>query len=921
MKSSLTVFAVTKPLLTWSVTILVLIAGIMAYYQLPRYEDPEFTIKQAQIITEYPGASPEETMQEVTDKIETAVQEMEQLKELRSKSYRGRSIVTAEMRDIYNKKSLPQIWDELRNKVSGAEPGLPRGAQKPEILDDYGDVYGAFFALTGKNVSSVRLHEFARFLQKKLLIAEDVKRIALFAIPQDVVYVSLNRERIGQLGIAPEKIFAQLKERNLVTDEGWISFGGEWLPVKMENGSQSLESLRKLVIADQNGVQITLGDLAEIRSALKDPPETMLYYNGIRAIGIGVSTRLNGNVVKTGRSLRKELQKMAPEFPAEMQIQTISSQEQSVTRAVDAFTENLIEAVIIVFAVLMLFMGLKSGILIGFVLLLTIAGTLAVMNCYSIPLQRISLGALIIALGMLVDNAIVITEAMMIRIRNGEDKLRAAAEVTGQTQLPLLGATAIAVTAFAAIGLSEDSTGEFCGSLFYVLLISLFLSWITAITITPLLCCYVFKTEKRADAPAAYTSPFFNGYRKFLNMSLHHRGAVVILLVLLLLAGMYAFTKVGKNFFPDSTRDQFIVDMRLPGGTGIHTTNQAAAEVEKYIRTLSGTTNITRCVGSGTLRFILTYAPEEPDPAFAQLLVDVEDYKMIPALIRKIQQYGDENHPDWGIDPYKFRLGPGANGAIQARFSGGTSQQLRDLAEQTMQIMRKNPNTRAIRTDWRNPVKVLQPVFSEERAGRAGVTVTAASEAIKESFEGLQIGVFRDGDQAVPIIARAPTARQKVDFFDSIMVWSPTANRMIPLAQLFDGTKIEWMNPVIVRKNRVPTITVYCDPFNGLSSTLLDELRPQIEALPLPPGCSLEWGGEYEKSRDASGALYSKIPPFAALMVLILLFMFNSVRKSLIIWICVPLAVTGVSAGLLMTGEPFGFMAMLGFLSLSGMLI
>ena len=913
-------WSVRHPLLIWSMALLMLSGGIAAVYQLPRFEDPEFTIKQAQVITRYPGASPNEVAEEVTDRIENAIQEMGSLKQLESRSLHGLSIVTAEMRNTCAKKDLPQIWDELRNKIENIRSSLPPGSEPPQVVDDYGDVYGAFFAITGKGASSVRLHEFARSLQKKLLRAEDVKRIALFAVPPEAVYVTLDRTRLGRIGIAPAEIFKLLADRNPVTDEGWIPVGREWLPIRLDSGGDSLESLRKLVISSKDGRILTLGDIAEVRSGLQDPPEKMLYFNGQRAIGFGVSTRNGGNVVRTGDSLRRHLDELAPGFPAEMKIHTVSSQAQTVRAAIGSFTVNLLESVLIVIAVLLFFMGLKSGLIIGFVLLLTIAGTLMMMNFFGIPLQRISLGALIIALGMLVDNAIVVTEGMMVRIRGGQDKLTAAREVTAQTQLPLLGATAIAATAFAAIGLSNDSTGEFCGSLFQVLLISLFLSWLTAITITPLLCCYAFKPGLNPSADP-YDSFFFRNYKRLLRGTLRHRAAAIILLILLFAAGLWEFSRLGRNFFPDSTRAQFLVDIRLPYGSSIYTTNRAAAEVESYVKTLPGVTDITRCVGGGTLRFILTYAPEEPDTGFAQLLVSVRDYRNIPALIDRIYKHSCKKFPDYGVIPYRFRLGPGATGSIQARFLGGTCDQLRRLAEDTMRIMRANPNARAVYSDWRNRIKVMTPVFSEERASRAGITRQQASDAIRETFEGLPVGTFRDGEQLIPILARAPHFRTGSSFADGIQVWSPVAGKMIPLSQFFETVRTDWVDPVVVQRDRVPAVTVKCDPVHGLSSTLLKELRPKIEALKRPPGCTLEWGGEYEDSADASSALFARVPPFALLMVLILLFLFNSVRKSLAVWLCVPLAITGVAAGLRWFNLPFGFMAMLGVLSLSGMLI
>ena len=408
-------WSIRKPLLTWTFTVMVMIAGIIAYYKLPRLEDPEFTIKEAQIVTSYPGASPRETAQEVTSQIEEAVQQMGQLKEIQSKSSYGLSIVRAEMLDKYNKDSLPQVWDELRNKIADSYTSLPPGASMPRVIDDYGDVYGAFYALTGKGATNVQLHEFAKYLQKQLLFARDVKKIELFGVLPEALYVTLHREKMGTLGIAPEDIYKILKERNLVTNEGWVGIGGEWLPIKMDAGNITPEAIRNIVITRSTDRLITLGDIATVTLTKKEPPTEMLFFNGEPAVGIGISTVSGGNVVTMGESIQEKLRELEPMFPAEMKLHTVSMQSDTVSEAVKGFVENLVEAVVIVIVVLLVFMGLKSGLLIGFVLFLTICGTLFVMNYFQIALQRVSLGALIIALGMLVDNAIVITEGMMIR--------------------------------------------------------------------------------------------------------------------------------------------------------------------------------------------------------------------------------------------------------------------------------------------------------------------------------------------------------------------------------------------------------------------------------------------------------------------------------------------------------------------------
>ena len=547
-------------------------------------------------------------------------------------------------------------------------------------------------------------------------------------------------------------------------------------------------------------------------------------------------------------------------------------------------------------------------------------------------MERISLGALIIALCMLTDNAIIVVESLKVRIEAGENKLKVVRETVTQNQWPLFGATAIAVIAFAAIGLSEDRTGEYINSLFWVILISLSLSWISAITITPFLSYTFFKPrEKEAGVSKdPYSGSVFSTYRKLLVLALRYRWAVVVISIALFILSIYGFGKIDQAFFPSATRPQFMVDVFLPAGIHINETERFANEVDRYIKSQKGVTHVSAFIGGGGLRFILVYSPERENRAYVQFLVDVENEKYIDGAMQAIQKYLDENYPNSNAVSRKFLLGPGDGGRIQARFRGPEPLILRQLASKAKKILNDDGGSKGVRDDWRESELVMRPKLLEQQARRNGITRKDVSQALETGFQGRTVGLYREPGKAgaglfaqetriLPIIARPPMAeRNNVEAINSMQIWSPLAQRMIPLTQVVSGTEMDWEDPVIMRRNRVPTITVHADPRSGLPSQLFNRVRQGIENIPLPPGYTLEWGGEYEDSNDARSALAKPLPMALTLMVLIVIFLFNSFRTTAVIWLVAPLCVIGVTGGLLLTGQPFGFMALLGVLSLGG---
>ncbi len=913
-------FFIERRVITLVLTVVMLGAGMQAFEGLSRLEDPEFTIKDALVITPYPGASAAEVEQEVSDKLEIAVQKLGQLKRVTSESVRGMSTLTVTIRDNYDKTTLPQVWDEIRRKVNDIQEQLPPGAGPSLVIDDYGDVYGNFIAVYGKGFSYAELKKVTDMLRRELLLVEDVGKIDTFGEYIEAIYVELNPDRMSQMGIPERVIINELRQKNAVSDAGRVKVGREFITIKPTGGVTTVEQFNSIVISRGSDKQIYLRDIARVWRGYVEPQKTILSYDGSLAIGLGISTVSGGNVVKMGNALLKRLHELGEQIPVGIEAGLVSIQSTSVEKSINGFVVSLAEAVVIVIAVLMLFMGLRSAALIGFLLVLTIAGTFIFLAPMGVALERISLGALIIALGMLVDNAIVVVDGVLVRLRKNEEVKHAAIEVVKQTAIPLLGATIIAILAFAAIGTSDDSTGEFCRSLFQVVLVSLLLSWVTAVSVTPLLCVMFLKAPESGKG-GAYDSSFYRAYSSFLEMAIRRKAVSLAVVFGLFATAVWGFGFVNQSFFPPSTRAQFMVDIWMPQGTHIDDTATRVSSIENHIIKMNGVSHVTSIVGQGAMRFLLTYTPEKTNSAYAQLFVDVEDAGQMDVLQPELDDYLIKNYPDMLAYSSRFQLGPGSTGKVQARFSGPDRKMLRHLSEQTQEIFHNDPDSKAVRTDWRQRVKVIQPVLAELQANMNGISRHDVSKALLRAYQGQTVGIYREKDLLLPIIMRAAAERSDVKNMHHLQIWSPVAQAMIPLRQVVTDVKTSFEDEIIQRRNRRPTITIYADPVHGLAGSLFARVRPQVEALPLPPGYSLEWGGEYEDSADAQAGLATSIPVFFMAMVLITIMLFNSLKQSLIIWLTVPLALIGVTAGLLGTGQPFGFMALLGFLSLTGMLV
>ncbi|MFU8763074.1 MAG: efflux RND transporter permease subunit [Haliea sp.] len=918
------VYTLRKRTIAWVACVLLLVGGYLSYQGLGRFEDPEFVIRQAVVVTPYPGALPSQVAQEVTDVIEEAVQQLQELKEVTSVSRAGSSMVKVEidMRFARSKNDLEQIWDKLRRKVADAQRQLPPGAGPSFVNDDFGDVYALFFAVTGDGYSLEQIDNYVDALQRELLLVPGVARVATLGAPQEAIFVEVAAAKAAQLGISLDEIYQVLRQQNVISAAGDLLIGPQRIQLSPTGQVDSVAAIGNIALGSRGGEQIIfLKDVASITRSVVEPPKALMRHDGRPAIGLGVSQIAGGNVVEMGDAVRARLEALESQRPIGMELNIVSYQSDSVRQAVDGFVANLVMAVVIVVLVLVIFMGLRSGLIVGMVLLLTVAGTLILMQLDNIAMQRISLGALIIALGMLVDNAIVVTDGILVRLQRGEDASAAAIKVVEATMWPLLGGTAVGILAFSAIGLSPTDMGEYAGSLFWVILYSMLLSWVFAVTLTPLFCVAFLKIKPVAEGSAEH--PLLRRYRGVLRGALRHRSVTGLALVALLAAGIFGFSLVPPGFMPESARPQFVVDLYLPQGTDIQVTAAELARAEEYVRSKPGIDHVTSFIGQGGLRFMLTYSPEDPNSSYGQLLVDVTDPRQIAGLVAELQEELSARHPDAEIKAWKFMLGRGGGKKIEAAFRGPDPLVLRQLAEQAKTIMAADPDAVAVQDDWRQPVPVLRPAVDEIAAQRAGIDITQISNALNRAYSGIQVGVYREGEDLIPIVSRAPLAeRATAEQLDNVLVYSPTAQRYLPVSQLVTGVELEWSDAIIRRVNRFPTLKAQVDPLPGqLSTPLLERLRPQVEAIPLPPGYTLEWHGEYKASGEANEGLMLSAPYGFAAMILAVVVMFNAFRQPLVIWLTAPLALVGVTIGLLLFQVPFEFMAILGFLSLIGMLV
>lgn len=922
-------YSIRNRLLMWLVIGISLLAGWIAYVNMPRFEDPEFTIRTAQIFTPYPGGSPEEVAREVSAPLEEALQDMAEVDEIRSVSSSGFSEISVDIKfeDSPNKDSLQLIWTKLRNRVSDAQAELPPGAGSSQVFDEFGDVFGIYYVLTGDGYSMAELRRYAKTLRQDLLSVPGVGKVNLAGEQDEAIYVEISRQNAAALGATVNAIFQQLSTQNTVVSGGSVEVDGQRITITPSGDIDSVEAISNLLVSSGEGRVVQVRDIANVSRGLREPAEFLAYYDGEPALIIGIAAVPGSNIVAVERAIQARLGEVEERRPVGMALHEFYNQGTIVDASVTNFVINVLIALVIVIGTLFVFMGVRSGLVIGIGLLLTISATLGTMYVADVPMHRISLGALIIALGMLVDNAIVVTDGILNGCQRGMKLIEIASETVKRSLWPLLGGTIVGILAFAPIGLAPGNTAEFTGDLFRVIMISLLFSWIFAITITPFLCSILFRSvgdEVNAAEPVAEQSDgaAMARFKAIVALLIERRFATLGAAALLFLASVFGFGYVTPGFFPASTTPQMVVDYWLPEGTDIAVTDDDLQQLQEYVSTLEGVEHVHTLVGRGTLRYMLIYQFESSNPAYGQLLVKLDDHERLDTLIPQVQAYIDANFSQAQGKVWRFVLGPGGGSKVEATFTGPDPAVLRDLARQAKDIYREVGGAIAIKDNWRQPVPAIEPIYSEVKGRRSGVSRSDLGAALARNYSGQQVGVYRENDDLIPIMSRAPAAeRQDVRGIGEIQVIGPTG-ASVPIEQVTDGIVTVWRDSRLRRTDNVWSIRAQADPAPGvLAGDLQARVEPLVEAIELPPGYSLKWDGESGSSSEANGQLASAVPFGFGAMVLVVVLLFNAVRQPLVIWSVVPLSLVGVAFGLLLMGVPFEFMAILGVLSLSGLLI
>ncbi len=915
--------SIEYPLYPWLIIFACLIGGIYGIDTVGRLEDPKFPLKQAYVVTVYPGASAEETEQEVTDVIEAALQELPYLDKLTSKSLAGRSEVQVELQERYGDNDVQQIWDELRRRIAEAAMRLPPGASTPIVEDDFGDVYGILYAVSAPDYREAELRDMARFLQTGLNSVPHVAKVSTAGVPEEALFIELEHERLVRLGLPIDAVFRSIGAENQVMPAGSVEYGGRRLRIAPALAFDSVEAVGDMRIGRPGSIEfVRLADIATITREAVEQPSQIIRHNGERVFTVGVSVVEDENVVEVGHSVDRRMQALVDQLPVGVTHVPIYAQHSVVEKSLNAFSINLLLSVLTVVAALCVFMGWRAGSVVGSVLLLTVFGTVWIMALAGIELQRISLGALMIAMGMLVDNAIVIAEGMVTGVQRGYSAKEAAARSVHRTQFPLLGATIIGIAAFGPIGLANDNPGHFLRALFQVVAISLLLSWVLAVTVAPLLGSYLLKPAKTDTHKPLYSGWGYTPYRRLIGFSLRHAWLATMVLIAITISCLWGFGLVKQGFFPSTNSPLLFVDLRLPQGMDVRATSAEVERLEPLVAADPDVVAVTSFIGAGASRFAAAVRPEQPNPAYAQLVIRVGDITALDAAMLRVGELLRKASVDAELMVRRTEFTPSGTSKIEARFSGPDITVLRTLAEQALAIYLDHDLIDS-KTDWRQREIAMTPRFDEARARQVGITRNDVSLALAFASSGMRIGLFRDAEKLLPIVVRAP-ASERVDMQGLLdrQVWSALQQAYVPLSQVISDLELTAEDSMIFRRERTRTIAALANPPAGHNAArAFNNLRGEVEAIALPPGYALEWGGEYEANLDARDLLMGKIPMALGIMLLVTVLMFGKIRQPLVIWLTVPMIVCGVVVSLLATDLAFTFPSFLGFLSLSGMLI
>jgi len=911
------------------VTIVVLLtlalAGYTAYRGMPRDQDPGFVIRQAQVLTLFPGASPDRVETLVSEKLEKVVQEIPELDWVVSTSKAGASVVMVSMQERYTE--MRPLWDTLRRKIDKVARDLPDGVVGPFVNDEFGDVFGVVLAITGDGFSYAELKQVADEVRDDLLRLPDAAKVEIYGAQEERVFVEFQHARLARVGLTPQTLLGLLQKRNILVSGGAITVGDEMperITLEPSGSFESLEDLRRTVIPVKGGRELTyLSDIASVNRGYIDPPSKAMRYARAPALGLGVSLRDGGNIIELGRQVEALLARLRASYPIGLDLNVVVFQPGEVERLVAGFELNLLQAVGIVLAVMLLTLGLRTGTLVASLIPMTIVSSVLVMSALEIGLDQVSLAALIIALGMLVDNAIVMAESILVRMKAGEAATEAAIASAKELRLSLLTSSLTTAAAFLPIYLAESATGEYTAPLFEVVTITLLCSWVLALTMIPLLSVRFMRVVPD-EAGDAFSGLVYRIYRATLVWMLRHRFLTLVATGLVFALAMGGLAMVPKLFFPPTDRAMFTAQLELPVGTPIEQTERMLEEVEGKLAATEGVVDWAAFMGGGEPRFVLNYGPRQSSPGYTLLLVNTTSDAVNDAAIRELERFAVDRFPDLDAKVRRLGNGPPVVYPIEVRISGPERDGIFALADRVKAKLHELPGTKGVIDDWGRRTKKLVVQISEARARRAGVTNEDIAFSLQTVLSGFSNTQYREESKVIPITVRSVAAdRRDVDKIESLLVYSGQTGRSVPLKQVADVEPV-WQASKVLRRDGLRTVTVKCDLSAGVTAAETNAvLQPWLatQAAAWAPGYKYTLGGEVETSGKANQSIADKLPVAGFIILMLLVAQFNSVRRAAIILATIPLGLIGVSFGLVVCRSYMGFMTFLGIISLAGIVI
>lgn len=899
-----------------------LIGGVFSFGKLGKKEDAPFVIKSAVIMTRYPGAEPAEVERLITEPISREIQSMSGVYKIKSESMYGISKITFELLPSLPASSIPQKWDELRRKVLNIQPQLPSGSSVPTVSDDFGDVFGIYYGLTADDgFSYEEMRNWAERIKTQVVTADGVMKVALFGTQTEVVNISISVNKLAGMGIDPKQLAGLLQSQNQIINTGEITAGEQQLRVVANGMYTTVDDIRNQVITTRAG-QVKLGDIAVIEKGYMDPPGTIMRVNGKRAIGIGVSTDPQRDVVLTGEMVDKKLAELLPLMPVGLNLESLYLENVIAKEANNGFIINLIESILIVIVIIMLVMGMRAGVLIGTSLVFSIGGTLLIMSFMGVGLNRTSLAGFIIAMGMLVDNAIVVTDNAQIAIARGVDRRKALIDGATGPQWGLLGATFIAICSFLPLYLAPSSVAEIVKPLFVVLAISLGLSWVLALTQTTVFGNFILKSKAKNADKDPYDKPFYHKFEKILSVLIRRKIVTLGSMIVLFVVSLVVMGMMPQNFFPSLDKPYFRADVFYPDGYGVNDVAREMKKVEAHLLKLPEVKKVSITFGSTPLRYYLASTSVGPKPNFANVLVELNDSKYTKEYEEKFDVYMKANFPNAITRTSLFKLSPAVDAAIEIGFIGPNVDTLVALTNQALEIMHRNPDLINIRNSWGNKIPIWKPIYSPERAQPLGVSRQGMAQSIQIGTNGMTLGEFRQGDQVLPILLKGNSVADsfRINDLRTLPVFG-NGPETTSLEQVVSEFDFRYRFSNVKDYNRQLVMMAQCDPRRGVNAiAAFNQIWSQVQKeIKIPEGYTLKYFGEQESQVESNEALAKNLPLTFFLMFTTLLLLFKTYRKPTVILLMLPLIFIGIVLGLLLLGKSFDFFAILGLLGLIGM--